>query len=111
MLEALWAIQFVSGDGSFGGGVVIFETSRVFGGDACFFWVGSYSVKDGVLTGEADVRRHSQGAPFIFPGLDGGRVRFTGQIAPTMRLTGALVNDPTRQITVQFTRLADLPNP
>jgi hypothetical protein len=112
MLEALWSVGFVAGQGLFGAGVVIFETNRVFGGDTYFYWVGNYSVKDGMITGEVDVRRHMEGVPFIFPGLDGGRVKFTGSIAsPTMLLTGNLVSNPTQQIAVQFTRLAELPNP
>jgi T3SS negative regulator,GrlR len=112
MLEALWSIGFITGQGSVGAGVVIFETGRVFGGDSSFYWVGTYHVKDGTLTGEVDVHRHMEGLPFIFPEIDGGRIRFTGQIAsPTMRLTGSLVNDPAHQIAVQFTRLAELPNP
>jgi hypothetical protein len=101
MLEALWSVGFVTGQGLYGAGVVIFETGRVFGGDASFYWVGSYSVRGGAITGEVDVRCHREGLPFIFPGLDGGRVRFTGSIAsPTMLLTGSLVNNPTQQIVV-----------
>jgi T3SS negative regulator,GrlR len=112
MLEALWSVGFITGQGLHGAGVVIFETGRVFGGDSYFYWVGSYSVGDGTITGEVDVRRHMEGLPFIFPGLEGGRVRFTGPInSPTMLLTGSLVNNPTQQIAVQFTRLAELPNP
>jgi hypothetical protein len=112
MLEALWSIGFVTGQETFGAGVVIFETGRVFGGDTSFYWVGNYRVKDSTITGEVEVCRHTQGLPFIFPGLDGGRIQFTGQIAsPTMVLTGNLTGYPNQQIAVQFTRLADLPNP
>jgi hypothetical protein len=112
MLEALWSVGFITVQGLYGARVVIFETGRVFGGDSYFYWVGSYRVKDGTITGEVDVSRHMEGVPFIFPGLDGGRVRFSGPItSPTMRLTGSLASDPTQQIVVQFNRLAELPNP
>jgi hypothetical protein len=112
MLEALWSMSFMTGDGTQGAGVIIFETGRVFGGDSGFYIVGNYRVKDGTITGEVEVQRHTPGVPLIFPGLDGGRMQFTGPIAtPTMILTGNLVQYPTQRIAVQFTRLAELPNP
>jgi hypothetical protein len=49
MLEALWSVGFITGQGLHGAGVVIFETGRVFGGDSYFYWVGSYRVGAGRL--------------------------------------------------------------
>lgn len=36
MIEALWSVEFVAANGNYGGGVVIFESGRIFGGDSSF---------------------------------------------------------------------------
>lgn len=59
MMEALWSIEFVSDRGNFGAGIVVFESGRVFGGDSSYYYIGSYSVKNGKVSIEATANHYS----------------------------------------------------
>jgi hypothetical protein len=110
-LEALWAVRFGTLQ-NVGTGVIVFETGRIFGGDASFYHVGNftYNPRDQRISGEVEVVRHAMHAPFIFVGYDGGRVRLSGQFSePEMILTGHLVQDPRQTIEVHCRHLVDLP--
>jgi T3SS negative regulator,GrlR len=110
-LEALWAVTFGTRQ-DLGAGVIVFETGRVFGGDTSFYYIGHYTYhpRDQTISGEAEVIRHSSFQPFIFPGLDGGRVQFSGRVAePEMILAGSLVQAPEQRIAVHCRHLHDLP--
>jgi hypothetical protein len=44
-IEALWSLEFVSTEDSYGAGVVIFETNKIFGGDSLYYYLGNYETK------------------------------------------------------------------
>ena len=60
-IEALWAVHF--GDayapGQLNGGVAILETSRIFGGDSCFYYVGEYEVSGDEVTAQVRINHFS----------------------------------------------------
>src|SRR5260221_6026096 len=72
-IEALWSIDFTGVNNNSiakSGGVVVFETGRVFGGDTWQLYTGSYSrTDDGRLKVEiaTDVH-HTEGGESIFCG-------------------------------------------
>jgi hypothetical protein len=41
-VEALWTMEFGSGEGWENGGVVVFETGRAFGGDSRYYYLGEF---------------------------------------------------------------------
>lgn len=49
-VEALWTMEFGSGEGWQNGGVVIFETGRVFGGDSRYYYLGEFSTSGNEIT-------------------------------------------------------------
>lgn len=42
MIEALWTVEYGTGETWKNGGVLVFETGRVFGGDSFFYVTGDY---------------------------------------------------------------------
>lgn len=52
MLEALWSVEFLSTAQGYGAGVIVLESSRVFGGDSTYFYIGSYELTHDILTAE-----------------------------------------------------------
>jgi hypothetical protein len=58
-IEGLWTIEFGSSVGVFGGGVVVFQSGTVMGGDAGYYYVGTYQEN-----GDS-VRATVELAPFI----------------------------------------------
>ena len=111
MLEALWSVQFATPQGMAGGGVVVFETGRIFGGDTSFFYVGAYDkVKDdGILNANVRVSRHAPGLQSVF-GLEDFELTLSGKIgAKNFDVIGSLVADPRQQLNVHLKHIADLP--
>lgn len=110
MLEALWSVEFVSSLGGFGGGVVVFETGRVFGGDGQYYYLGNYKVAGETASGEAEITHYS-GQPYsVFGQRKKFRIRVSGKLQePTMELKGYLVDDPSMEIVMRLTKRADLP--
>lgn len=110
MLEALWSVEFVSSLGGFGGGVVVFETGRVFGGDGQYYYLGTYEVEGEIASDEAEITHYS-GQPYsIFGPRDKFRVKVSGKVQePIMELKGYLVDDPRMEFVARLTKRADLP--
>jgi len=110
MLEALWSVEFVSNLNIFGSGVVIFETGRIFGGDAQYYYTGRYEVKNGNLEGELEVVNYS-GEPWsVFGTLEKFSLVLSGQPnQDTFDIKGALKGDPSKEILIRLTKRAELP--
>lgn len=110
MLEALWSLEFISNLQAYGAGVVIFETDRVFGGDATFYYVGTYEVKDGQIEGMIDIRNYAGSNVSIVGVGNNFKLKISGKIsAPVMELAGYRIDDPSIKFAVRLTRRADLP--
>lgn len=111
MLEALWSVEFQSNFGMHGNGVAVFETGRILGGDSTMIYLGSFKVENGVIHSDIGVRKYAN-APGITSvvGLNEFNLKVTGKPDPqTMVLSGYVVEDPARKITIRAIRRAELP--
>lgn len=111
MLEALWSAEFGSNSGFVGAGVVIFETGRIFGGDAQYYYTGKYNLENGVLDANVTVNCYSEGFGSIF-GTDeqNFELKIQGKVeAPTMIAVGYRVDNSSMRIQLRLTKRAELP--
>lgn len=110
MIEALWSVEFASNINIFGTGVVVFETGRIFGGDAQYYYTGKYEIKNGLLVGNLNVT-HYGGEPWsVFGNNSNFSLNLSGQPNdPTFEVTGTLVEDPSKNILIRLTKRAELP--
>lgn len=114
MLEALWSIKFRSNLQVFGAGVVVLETGKIFGGDAQYFYIGNYKVKNDILSAEVECTHYGDGRPFSIAGI-GNKFKFIfeGPIDLSNRsvinCSGCLADNKSLKVTVQLTRRAELP--
>ena len=111
MLEALWSVDFRSSFGIQGTGVVVFETGRVFGGDSLMIYVGNYKVENGAIHAEINVRKYANvpGMASVV-GLDSFNLKVSGTPAQNeLLLSGHVVEDPSRKITIRAIRRAEPP--
>ena len=118
-IEALWAVYFDDAHnpyrflpGMSNAGVVVIETTRLFGGDSQFFYLGSIEVNGTDVTAQIKVT-HFNGPgmtafgtnttePFdveIQGSRDGNTIN--GEMWPS--------DQPTRRLKIRLQRLADLP--
>jgi hypothetical protein len=111
MLEALWSVEFKSSFGFQGNGVAVFETGRVFGGDSTMIYVGSFHVENGSIHADVNINKyaHSPGMASVV-GLDNFTLKLSGKSdLNKMALSGYVVEDPSRKITIHAVRRAELP--
>jgi hypothetical protein len=66
-MEGLWTIEFGSSEGVYGGGVVVFSGGKVLGGDAGYYYTGSYEMMDvDAFTATIQVKPFIDGIPSVF---------------------------------------------
>lgn len=111
MIEALWSVQFKSNLGIFGSGVVVFETERIFGGDAKFYYLGSFNVgSDGSVDADVEVNHYSGDTLSIFGNRKNFKLKVSGMVkVPEMELVGTVLGEPSLIMRMVLTKIADLP--
>lgn len=108
--EALWSVVFLSSTQRQGGGVIVLETDRVFGGDSSYFYVGNYDIKDNQITFAITVTRYNDMLESIFGNLDAFSLTLQGAYNDEeFNVNGHIDGDPTRIIEVNCRRRAELP--
>ena len=111
-IEALWQLKFatVEDDEVFaGGGVIIFKTGRVFGGDSSFYYLGEYTLEDGEFTCHVQVRRHWEGLRAA-TAFENAHLTLRGKYAGNaFTVRGTMQEDATVVVVAKLQRLADLP--
>lgn len=109
-IEALWAVQFVSTAQRVGGGVVVYETGRILGGDSAFVYVGSGGVKDGIFSATVACKQYGGGMESVFGPIKEFTLQLSGPVdEQCMQLRGSIVGYPQMQLTAILTRAAELP--
>jgi len=113
-IEALWTVNFAAPSGA-GNGIVVFESGKLYGGDAQYYWTGTYTVNNGKIIATLDVRNYG-GMPYsVFGQLKNFQLEIDanvpGTIAPgtVMQASGRLVNQPAQGMTLYLTYRAALP--
>lgn len=113
-IEALWAVHYgdVGVPGQVNGGVVVFETSRIFGGDSKFYYVGEYKVSSQTVTGTV-MSTHFSGdsmTAFGFSTTGSLHIGFNGRRrGDTIDGEAWLIDQPSERVPILLKRLADLP--
>jgi hypothetical protein len=110
-LEAVWSVEFLSSAGAGGNGIAVFDDGRIFGGNETLIYTGRYEVVSGVIHAEVRVETYA-----LAPGADPGqgfpiyRLKVTGPPDPNnLFLSGFVVSDPARTMTIRAVRRAELP--
>jgi hypothetical protein len=108
MIEGLWIVQYVGVQGS-GGGVVVFTSGKVLGGDTGYTYTGTYKTEGATLAATIRVSNFLPGVPNVL-GLKGD---FDLQIkAPinnqVMQGAMSLVGRPGAGIVVKLTKRESL---
>ena len=115
-LEALWTVTFGTMEGPnqirIGAGIVVFETGRIFGGDNKYYYIGNYKYDDSnnVIQGNVEVINYTGDKYSIFGELDRFNLKINGNLEiPQMTLSGNMVEDPSKLITIYCVRKEELP--
>lgn len=110
MIEALWSVEFGSNVQMQGAGVAVFETGRILGGDAGYYYVGSYKIKDSAITADIKVVNYRGQSTSIFGPIPEFNLSVSGTVRnPTFEVEGQMVENPAMRIRIRLTRRAELP--
>ena len=115
-LEALWAVHFgdVSDPNHSNGGVVVFETLRVFGGDSSFYYSGEYKASGETIRAQIKITHYSGDNMTAFGAQihDSLQIRMKGR-RDGSKIRGEMwrVDSPGKRLPLILVHLEDLPNP
>lgn len=110
MIEALWSVVFVASQNQVGSGVAVLETGRILGGDAQYYYVGTYSIEGGEMTAFVTIT-HFAGEPLsVFGPSTRHELVLNGKTShDKFILTGTTKGNPSQIIAIELTRRAELP--
>ena len=109
-IEAIWSIYFMKGPDTYGAGVAVFETQRIFGGDSNYYYVGSYAVQGSIVTGTVNVRHYTGDLNNVFGPLKELEIDFeVEKRGDEMNGAGVAKGIPGGRLVAKLKRLADLP--
>lgn len=113
-VEALWSARFgdIASPGTWQhGGVIVFETGRLFGGDSGTYYLGTYDINQGKVTADFEVVIFDPRYGTIFGELgERSAVTATGTMKGD-KIVGLLerLDVPSLKIAFDLTKQADLP--
>lgn len=116
-IEGLWSLQVQTpaGAGFRPGGVVVFETGRVFGGDSGFIWTGTFEVnRNHQIEARVRVKQYNftGGMTSVFGvGMTDYELDLLSDPlnGKNVRAIGRLTQNPSIGIVIDFTKQAELP--
>jgi T3SS negative regulator,GrlR len=109
-LEALWIVTFTVAARNWGGGIVVFETERIFGGDPNYFYVGSYKAKGNDITADVAIIHHAGPYNKLFGPVPRVDLAMKGtRHGKSIHAEGAAVHHPSLKVRIQLKHLQDLP--
>ena len=104
-MEGLWTVEFITNIGGTGSGTVIFENGRIAGGDAGYYYIGTYSIENDRLTGKIKTQRYKDGHTSVFGPLEQGTIKISGKIQGSdITASGSLLSHPDLEITIRGTK-------
>ena len=114
-IEALWVITYGDVAGPFtNGGIVVFETGRIFGGDSQFYYTGDYRLSGDDVDARVRVT-HYHGSPmtaFGFPATEPFDILLFGKLDRrdnTISGMAEAVKFPNRKIPLVLDKKENLP--
>lgn len=114
-IEALWTIEYgqldINGNSVAwtNGGVIIFETNRVFGGDSSYHYLGKYEIQNQTVTGNMDIEHYHGSLDTAFGiATTSFPITFTGKRQGTI-INGTATLNGVGTIPIRLTWRKDLP--
>ena len=101
MIDGLWTVEFVSSNRA-GQGVVILNNGRLLGGDAGYYYSGTYKVTGARIEGIVNVIRFDPKNLSVFGDIDHFALSFSGDIND-YHFTAAATITNKPQFQIRFT--------
>lgn len=109
MQTGLYSVEFSSGTGSFGAGIIVFTGDKVYGGDAGYYYTGSVEAGEGTTMARIRVGHHHGERNSIFGSLNEFNLDLTGSLTQdAVNFSGHVVEHPAMKIAIKGRRVSGL---
>jgi T3SS negative regulator,GrlR len=108
MIEGFWILKILPPPVT-SGGVIMFTSGRIFGGDNAFTWVGTYSVTNTALKGRVRVHNFDPEIKSVL-GVDGDYdMHFSGILSgDVITGTAMIANQPQHSLGLRMEKYAQI---
>lgn len=110
MINAFWTVKFRAKDIRIGDGVITTINGRIYGGDSCYKYIGTYAENGGVITAKLRISKYSDLANLqSVVDIDNFNLSLSGELqSASIHLHGELPSDPNNQFEAILTRITDI---
>jgi hypothetical protein len=108
MFDGLWTVEFMSTINRFGRGVVVLLNGRLFGGDAGYYYSGTYEIKGNKIEGLANVTRYDETHTSVFGNLGQFKLKFSGEISSLHFSASASIIDKPDKLRLEGYKKEDI---
>jgi len=113
MYNGLWSVEFETtgeyGTGRYGTGVVVINENSILGGDAAYYYKGTWEITSGKIKGELLVIRYDSNGISVFGDISQFNLMIDGDINEYQFVAvGSIADNPQDQIRFTGTKREDL---
>ncbi len=110
MINAFWTVKFRAKDVRIGEGVITTINGRIYGGDSCYKYIGSYTENNGSISARLRISKYSNLANLqSVVDIDNFDLSLSGNVhAESIQLYGELPSDPNNRFEANMTRISDI---
>ena len=99
VVNGLWTVEFLSTFNRAGKGVLVFTNGRLLGGDAGYYYSGTYTVTGNRIEGKVNVKRYDINSISIFGNMESFAISFAGEINNySLSTVGEILDKPQYKI-------------
>ena len=109
MIDGLWTVEFASDIGLFGRGVLIAKDKKLLGGDAGYYYSGSFHESGDTVEGNIEITRFDPNAISILGDRDTFSLNFKAEITNgTLKGVASLKGKPDLKVNFNGTKREEM---
>jgi hypothetical protein len=110
VINAFWTVKFRAKDIRIGEGVITTIDGRIYGGDSCYKYIGTYTENGGFITAKLRISKYSDLANLqSVVDIDNFNLSLSGKVQrDSIYLDGELPSDPNNRFEAILTRITDI---
>lgn len=110
MINGFWTVRFRAKDVRIGEGVITTINGKIYGGDSCYKYIGSYTENDGSISARLRISKYSDLANLqSVVDIDNFSLFLSGKVkSDSIYLDGELPSDPNNRFEAILTRITDI---
>ena len=102
MVDGLWIVEFTAPSNLFGTGILVLSKNRLLGGDAGYYYSGSYKISNSNISASVEVIRFQENSISVFGDIPQFSLEFSGELKQDeFAAVGFIKNMPQQKIHIR----------